>query len=372
MKVCIDIQSAITQCAGIGRYTRLLVQNLALEADSDDSLLLFYFDFKRRAVSFQIPRATHKTVRWCPGRLARFAWKSIGWPGFDAFAGKADVYHFPNFVLPPLNRGKSAVTIHDVSFLRFPEFTEDRNLRYLRSRIRDTVARADAIITGSDFSAREIEELFNVAPTRIFYVYHGISEDLAAPNPAETTAVLKAMGIDRPYILSVGTIEPRKNIPFLIEVFEKLTDFDGCLVIAGALGWKYEPILERMRTSPRSADIRYVNFVNDIQLPALYAGAQAFVFPSLYEGFGFPPLEAMACGAPVISSTKGSLAEVLGAGAALVDAFDSDQWAHEVKKTITDTERRTGLIAEGRRRAAAYTWAETARKTWTIYKELAR
>lgn len=370
MKICIDIQSTITQRAGVGRYTRLLVQHLGPMA-INDHLFLFYFDFKRRGMPFEVTNAVHKAVRWCPGRIAQLMWKTLRWPPFNYFAGDADVYHFPNFILPPLNSGKkSVVTIHDMSFLRFPEFAEKRNEKYLSTQIRNTVSRADAIITDSQFSAHEIHDLLNVNPDRIFPIHLGVAKNFNAPDKPLIHSVLTHFGIDRPYILTVGTIEPRKNITFLVEIFERITDFDGYLVIIGMPGWKYEPILNRITTSSRASDIRYLKYVDDLQLPALYAGANLFAFPSLYEGFGFPPLESMACGTPVISSAKGSLAEVLGTGAVLMDSFDPDLWTARAREVLADSEFRKKLIAAGYQQAAKYTWTETARKTWEVYRRL--
>jgi len=300
------------------------------------------------------------------------AWKRLKWPPFERFAGEADVYHFPNFILPPLKKGRSVVTIHDMSFLRYPEFAEARNLAYLRLRIADTVQRADAVITDSRFSAQEIQSLLGVAAERVTAIPLGIAESFRAPCDAVArTAVLEALGLQRPYILTVGTLEPRKNLPFLLEVFEALTDYDGALVIAGAPGWKVEPILARIKRSPRAGDVRLLNVVTDAQLPALYAGADLFACTSLYEGFGFPPLEAMSCGTPVVSSAAGSLREVLGGGGVLVDVFDVDAWVGEVRRLLSDSGHRTDLIARGREWASRYTWPETARRTCEVYRKVA-
>lgn len=360
----------MSQCAGVARYTRLLVQHLAPMADND-SLVLFYFDFSRKGIPFEAANAIHRAVRWCPGRMAQLLWKTIRWPPFNYFAGEADIYHFPNFILPPLKRRKSVVTIHDMSFIRFPEFAEDRNQRYLSARIRDTVERADAIIADSQFSAREVQDLLHVDPGRIFPIHPGVDEDLKAVGQDHIQPVLSHFGIDRPYILTVGTLEPRKNIPFLVEVFEKLMDFDGYLVIVGMPGWKYGPVLERIETSSRVTDIRYLKYVDDSELAALYTGADLFILTSLYEGFGFPPLEAMACGTPVLSSSRGSLAEVLGTGAILMDQFDSDLWANRAGKVLFDSECRKKLIADGYRQASKYSWAETAQQTREVYRRIA-
>lgn len=370
MKVCLDIQPAVTQRAGVGRYTRMLIQHLAAQNPGDEIYGL-YFDFKGRAAPMAVPAARQKAVRWCPGRIAQAAWRTLKWPPYDAFAGPADVYHFPNFVLPPLSTGKSVVTIHDMSFLRCPEFAEERNRRRLAAGIRDTAARADAIVTVSAFSAREISELLSVEPRRVFAIHLGVSEEFTPASPDDIAGARRRLGIERPYLLTVGTLEPRKNLPFLIDVFEKLADFDGDLVITGGLGWKYEPILERIRRSPRAGAIRVIGHADDALLRSLYSGAEAFLCTSFYEGFGLPPLEAMACGAPVISSTGGSLREVLGNGALLLSEFDAELWATETRRVLRDSTGRPGLVERGRRQAAKYTWEETARKTWQVYRKVA-
>jgi glycosyltransferase involved in cell wall biosynthesis len=369
MRVCIDVQSAISQLAGVGRYTKLLVQNLDSVAGGN-TFVLFYFDFLRKGTPFKVPGATHKAIRWCPGRFVQAAWKTIGWPPFDFFAGAADVYHFPNFILPPMRKGKSVVTIHDMSFVRFPQFAEEKNLRYLTAKIHDTVNRADAIITDSQFSADEIKSLLKVDPSKIFAVHPGISSDFSAPPRHQISKTLSEFNLDRPYILTVGTLEPRKNIQFLIEVFERLSGFDGYLVLAGMRGWKYEAIIERIKNSSCASRIKMLNHVDDSRLPALYAGAELFVITSLYEGFGFPPLEAMACGTPVVSSTGGSLPEVLGNGAVLVDGFDAEKWVSHIRNALTDSDTRRRLQESGCAQAAKYRWAETARKTWEVYKKV--
>ena len=370
MKVCIDIQSTIAQRAGVGRYTRQLVQHLGLSKNAEDKLSLFYFDFKRQGLPFDLRGAETYPIRFCPGRLAQAAWKIIEWPPFDYFAPAADLYHFPNFILPPLSKGKSVVTIHDMSFFRFPQFAEKQNLEYLSSRIHDTAARADAIITDSSFSAGEISELLKLPSEKIFPIHLGISENFSAPPSADVDKILSSLNIRKPYLLTVGTVEPRKNIQFLVHFFERIADFDGNLVIAGMRGWKFEPILEQIRASRRAKDIIYVDYIDDSMLPALYAGAELFLCTSLYEGFGFPPLEAMACGTPVLSSNGGSLAEVLGKGAVIMKEFDHEAWKVQAAKILSSSDLRKTLISEGKITASKYRWAETARKTWDVYRKI--
>ncbi len=364
-----DIQSAVAQTAGVGRYARMLAESMGEFAEADE-LTLFHFDFRAESEPVEAPRARVRRVGWCPGRVAQKAWNTFGWPSFDFWAGAADLFFFPNFVLPPVRKGKTAVTIHDMSYVRFPEFAEDRNRRYLEARLPRTVEQADAIITVSRFSAQEISEILKVHPARIYPVYHGISEHFKRPDAGKIASALAHFSIDRPYLLSVGTIEPRKNIPFLIKFFESLADFDGKLVVAGMPGWKYEPIIDAMRQSSRAKDILYLRYVGNIHLPALYAGTEAFLLPSFYEGFGFPPLEAMACGAPVISSARGSLPEVLGPGAVLLDEFDCDAWGAALRRVMTDTDFRRQLTQTGPEWASRFKWRNTARETWDVFRRV--
>ncbi len=311
-----------------------------------------------------------KVIHWCPGRIVQKSWKTLRWPPFNLLAGQADLYHFPNFIIPPITSGKTVVTIHDMSFLRYPQFAESRNLAWLTAGIAGTVQRADAVITDSQFSADEIVECLHVNSDKIFPIHLGLSNHITSPDHNKIDLLRRTKGLDRPYLLMVGTIEPRKNIEFLIKVFERMTTFDGYLVLAGMRGWKYESILSRIRNSNRSLDIRYLEYIKDEELPALYAGAELFLFPSLYEGFGLPPLEAMACGTPVIASFAGSLPEVLGEAALLLRDNDADLWASGAMDLISDASRRQTWIDKGLSHAAHYTWQETARKTWEIYRKV--
>ena len=370
MKICVDIQAAVTQRAGVGRYTQALVTHLGPLA-AGDQLSLFYFDFQRQGLSFAVPGARLRAVRWCPGRWAQAAWRTVRWPPFDWFAGQANLYHFPNFTIPPLGRGRKLVTIHDLSFLRFPQFAERRNLQYLSATIRRTVAAADAVLTVSRFSAAEIHDLLHVDASRIFPIYNGVAEHLRPADRGAVAALRRQYGLERPYLLTVSTLEPRKNIPFLLDVFERLAAFDGDLVITGMRGWQYEPILARLRASPLADRIRYLDYVPEEDMPRLYSGAELFLSASHYEGFGMPPVEAMACGTPVVSSTGGALPEVLGEAAVLIAGFEVERWAQAVTALLGDAERRRALAAAGRRQAAPYTWEEAARQTWAVYRQVA-
>jgi glycosyltransferase involved in cell wall biosynthesis len=225
-------------------------------------------------------------------------------------------------------------------------------------------------VTDSQYVARELEERFRVPASRLHPIPLGIGAHLRRPAADAVAAARAALKLERPYLLFVGTLEPRKNLPFLVEVFERLEGFDGELVLAGRRGWKDGPILERIRASRLAARIRRLEAVDDALLPALYAGAELFVLPSLYEGFGFTPLEAMACGTPVLAAAAGSLPEVLGDGARLLADYDAHRWAEEIRGLLRDGAQRAALRERGVRQAAKFTWAETARQTWALYRRL--
>lgn len=370
MRICIDIQPAVAQRAGVGRYTKNLVEHLG-EFAAQDEVCLFYFDFRGRGLPFPLPNTRIHPCRCLPGRLVQHAWKRFSWPPFNWFSGAADLYHFPNFTIPPLSsRARRIVTIHDMSFFRYPQFAEERNLRFLRTMIHSTASRADAIITDSRFSRMEIIECLGVDPDRVHAVHLGVSPEYRRASAETVGSLRRHLNLQRPYLLTVGTLEPRKNLEFMVSVFENLKEFDGDLVIAGMRGWKYEPILQRMRASSRAPRIRYLEYVPDEDLPALYSGAELFLSTSFYEGFGFPPLEAMACGTPVVSSAGGSLAEVLGDKAIVLSSWDVQEWVQAVDGTITDDVRRNRMSNAGPPHAMGYDWRKTASQTFTVYRRV--
>lgn len=368
MHVCLDYQPAVAQRAGIGRYTRQLARHLAPLRGADDRLRLFYLDFARRGDPPDAPGAEPAPWRLLPGALLQQLWKHADWPDFGLLAGPADLYHFTNFIVPPLRRGKAVVSIFDMSFARLPECAEERNRDYLAARIAATIRRADAIVTISRFSADEIVALHPAAAGKVHAIPLGIDAGFARPTPERIASLRRALGLERPYLLSVGTIEPRKNYPFLVKVFEALERDDLDLVVAGMPGWRCDPIFGAFRASRRARQIRYVSYVADADLPALYAGAELFVLPSLYEGFGFPPLEAMACGTPVVASNGGSLPEVLGAAAEIVADFEIDSWRSALTRLLDDSSLRRERALRGREWVRRYRWEETARATWAVYR----
>ncbi len=372
MKIAMHVQAAVTQQAGIGRYTRELATHLIDLGGDELQLRLDYFDFRGEAripASLQHHEGLHP-LRWFPGGILQKAWNHLGFPPYDWLHGSADIYHFPNFLAAPCQSGKRVVSIHDLSFMRFPQYTEPKNLRNLKRGIERTVKQADAIITISHFSAREIAMFLQVPENRIFTTHLGVAESFTKPAAEDSAKFRTRNAITKPYLLAVGTIEPRKNLPFLIKLYEQMHDYDGDLLIAGGLGWRYEPILQCIEQSTRSKQIRRIGYLPEEELPALYANADALLMPSFYEGFGLPPLEAMACETPVIASSGGSLQEVLQDGAIVHNHYEMDVWRESIYRILSNQTHRKECVRRGLAVAQQYTWAKTAAQTLDVYRNV--
>ena len=298
MKVCVDIQAGVAQRAGVGRYTKSLVEHLGPLAGGDE-LSLFYFDFKRKGDPFPVPGATPARGALVPRAVVQQAWKRLGWPPFDWLAGRADVYHFPNFVLPPLTAREGRGDDPRREF-----FAASRNHRAAQPGLPDGADRQDRarrrqVITDSQFAARRFRRLLGAPRTRSRPSLSACPTACARRPWAGLQAVRRGFGLERPYLLIVGTIEPRKNIPFLVGCLRTHEGFRRRPGARGAAAGNIEPILERMRVRPRAARIRYLDFVEERPAACPVRRRGAVHLPVLYEGFGFPPLEAMACGTPV-------------------------------------------------------------------------
>lgn len=370
MKITLDFQPGVSQFAGIGRYTRVLAGYLPSYLPSDIDLQLFYLDFRRRVKLSEEFQAKSKPYKLIPGAILQALWGLSLPPNYDLIAGKSDLYHFTNFIIPPLTKkAKTIVSVHDMSFMRHPECADKVNLRYLLSRIPKTIERADAIITLSEFSAREIVHFFPNAAGKVYPIYLGVDQSLSPRDEATVKEVRARYKLDKPYMISVGTIEPRKNYNFLIDLFEEVKE-DVDLVIVGNCGWKFEPIIEKIKNSKKAERIHLLTGLGDGDLAALYTGAELYITPSLYEGFGFPPLEAMLSGIPVISSRGGSLEEVLGDSAVIVGSYDIDEWQGAITKTLSDPVLRERLKNDGMKRAGLFKWETTAEKTAKLYMDV--
>ncbi len=289
-------------------------------------------------------------------------------PRVEDWTGPVDVVHATNFVAPPA-RAPVVVTVHDVTFVRYPELCAPDTLRYARLLAR-SIERGATIHTPSEFVAGEVRNFFAIAPERVVAIHSGIPAVVGG----DPLAGARAAGGDR-YVLALGTIEPRKNLTTLVEAFDRVaqSDRDLRLVLAGPPGWDSERVdaaIERCRARDRIVGL---GFVPDDRRRDLLAGASVFAYPSLYEGFGFPPLEAMSAGVPVVASNAGSLPEVLGGAARLVDPTDVDGLAAALTD-LTDPDPESAARAEAISRGTAqirhYRWSTTVDRLVELYRGL--
>lgn len=313
------------------------------------------------AISLRGSRQPDIAIRRAPARLMQTMWRSFGRPRIDGLVDAADVVHATNFVLPP-TKSPTVVTVHDLSFLRSDTFPGGKRLRSL---VPWSIERADVVIVPTEAIAAELRATYDLGNAPIEVVYEGVAPVFFGARPLADEALAR-MGIAQPFVLAVGTIEPRKNLKRLLAAWNTVrADLaDWTLVIAGPKGWGEE--------LPRSPGVVLVGYVGDETLPGLLAAAELFCYPSLYEGFGLPPLEAMAAGVPAIVGRYSAAPEVVGDAACLVDPLDASELAGALKDLASDVARRAALGRAGRARAAGFTWEATAAGTIAAYEKAMR
>ena len=283
-----------------------------------------------------------------------------------------DIFHASANVIPvaPLGCRKS-VMIHDLAFMRFPEQVTKKRYSYLRAMIGQSARRADVILTPSQSTANDVEELLGIAKERIRVTPLGVGPVFRPATAAQIEMARDRYGISGPYILTVGTIEPRKNLDRLVQAFASIADgVDHSLVLAGPQGWLTDSIEETIKTANVGDRIIRTGFVDDEGLVGLYSGADLVALPSLYEGFGLPVIEAMACGAPVLTSSGSSLGEVAGDAADLVDPSDVDAIAQGILTALTRDGDRQIVREKSIDRARQFTWQRTAELTLAAWQEV--
>lgn len=371
LPVTIDYNPAVSQTAGIGRLVREQVQAL-LDYDSHTPYRLF---FARPSGNVLLPQASNLSVRTTPVPVEwqlRF-WHRLHLPvPVEWLSGRFSLYHATDFVLPPtLPNARTIVTVHDLSFVRTPAAAAPSLKRFLDKVVPRSIQRATHVIADSAATKNDIIELYHCQPEKISVVLSSVSPRFQPVS--ETPAVRARYGIgDQPYLFSLGTVQPRKNYSRVVRALHSLGNSanDVHLVIAGGSGWLQDELYETIRTTGMQSRVHMIGFADDVDLPALYSGALATVVPSTYEGFGFPVLESMACGTPVITSDVSSLPEVAGEAALLVNPLDVEAIAHAIQRILTDSQLRDTLTAAGYRQAARFTPAMTAQQLVQTYQHV--
>lgn len=288
---------------------------------------------------------------------------------------RVHLLHEPHYILPPAVRCRSVVTIHDCIHLMFPQYLPGRLARlYSRASMWSAAHQADRVLTVSEASKRDILRFFDIAPERVQVIYNAIDQRfLGPPDEERIDLVRQRYQLDHPFVLYVGNIKPHKNLERLVDAFgrARATGLDDLrLVIIGDEISKYPPLRQAVHRHRLDKYVRFLGFQSFETLAAVYRLARAFAFPSLYEGFGLPPLEAMACGTPVVTSNVSSLPEVAGGAALLVDPYDPDSIAAGLVRAVSDEETRAALIAKGRARARDFSWTESVDAVHRIYMDV--
>jgi len=277
------------------------------------------------------------------------------------------------YIAPPFGRTPVVNTVHDLAVLRLPHLFRKREVWRQRLLLARAVRRAAKVLTGSEYCKDDIVRAFGVRPARVVVTPYGVDDRFRRVEGAERDAVLRQYGIQPPYLLFVGNIQPRKNLLGLLDAFGLLKERERIphrLVVVGRKAWLYADVFARVRELDLETQVHFTGSVPDADLPALYSGADALVYPSLGEGFGLPPLEAMRCGTPVVVSNRPALPEILGDAAIMVDPAQPADIARGTLAVLRDAGVRGGLVARGLERARRYRWEETARRTLAVFEEV--
>lgn len=373
MNVWLDGSPLYSNGSGIYRYTVKLYEHLSKFGVHVRFLQNPIFLRKPVPVS-DWPKSTMRN-RYYPYRVIRRFFKPNGLYQFpvDLFAGNpVDIVHGTNFVHFPVRKAKSVVTIHDLAFMRFPEVTSDEIYRHHMAWVPYSAQRCDRIIADSLQTKRDIVELLDVPEEKINVVYLAADDQFGPMDPREARAVTDRHGLPETYFLAVGTVEPRKNLITLLRAYRKLL-VDGLteprLVIVGPKGWKYNPIMEFIKEHDLEERVIFTGFVPDDDLPAIYNRARALVYPSVYEGFGLPLVEAMKCGIPVVASNLTSIPEIVGDAGLLFSPTDVARLASLMKDVWTDPGLHAKYAALALERAKAFSWEATAEQTLAVYRK---
>ncbi len=369
MRVAFDGTTLRPGRTGVGYYTEHLLQHLAAEGPDDDIIVL-----SNRPVETTRPLPSHVRVVTSGWRLPRIVWMQSQAPRLLERL-QPDVVHFTNGIVPMASPVPVVVTIHDMSLTLYPGYHPPRRVLLNRPLVNLAARRADAIITVSESSKRDIVRSYGLSPQRVHVVHEAAApafrpiHDLGA-----LTRVRRQYGLADRFILYVGTIEPRKNLPKLIEAFARRRrrgDLTHQLVCVGPYGWlsrDIEALLDRLQVNDSVLFTGYVPFHD---LAAFYNLAEMFVFPSIYEGFGLPVIEAMACGTPVITGHVAALDEVAGGAVEHVEALEVEAIGDALVRLAQDRDRRQALTRAGLQRAQFFSWARAARETAIVYRHAA-
>jgi glycosyltransferase involved in cell wall biosynthesis len=360
MRIGIDARLHAYRGGGIAEYTRQLLQAIA-PLDSSNDYFILHAHRDRDTLTFAPNFRRVDTYTPPHHRIERIAL------GAEVTRLGLDVLHSPDFIPPLFGARRRVITVHDLNFLMFPTFQTPESLRYYAGQIADAVRQADVVLAVSEATKRDLLERLKLPIKNLLVQYEGVNSAFRPLDPEFVNAAKVRLGLPTTYLLFVGTIEPRKNIPRLLTDYATLLPDAPPLILVGQRGWLDEPIFQKAAELHLEPHLKWMENVMFTDLPAVYNGAAALVLPSFYEGFGLPPLEAMACGIPVIVSDRGSLPEIVGDAGAIVALDDPDALIAALHRALTDDSWRQNSIRKGLSRAALFTWKHTAEVALSAY-----
>jgi glycosyltransferase involved in cell wall biosynthesis len=365
LRVAVDLTSLLTAQTGVGVFAIETTRRLA--SRDDLALTAFAVTWRGRGrLSSAVPPNVAVVDRPMAARALRALWKRADHPRIDLWIGRHDVVWGPNYVVPP-TRAAALVAVHDLTTVHFPRLATADTLAYPRL-IQRALDRGAWVQTPSSFVRNEVIDHFRVDPDRVVTIPLGVRPVA----PGDASAGRRLVGCDR-YVLAVGTVEPRKDLPTLVRAFGLVgdDDLDVRLVLAGQDGWGAEALDHAIRGSRHRERIVRLGWVSDHDREALLRGASVYAYPSIYEGFGLPPLEAMSADVPVVATETGSLPEVVGSGADLVPVGDAQALAAGLARLLDDDEHRRALVARGREAVARLSWDTTAERCADLLRRVA-
>ncbi len=365
MRVALDCRTVTAPKTGDRTYALNLSRALA---ELDERFELFLYTWERTHLT-EMDRPNVRGIL-LPAQ-PRWAWTPYVFPR-DLRRRQIDLAHV-QYLIPPFAPCPVITTVHDVAFRRFPHLFPLKHRLLLNALIPPSVQSAAAVITGSEATKRDLLEFYGLPEKKVVVTPYAADPIYQPMDPQEARrAVRRRLGIPGPYLLSVGVLQPRKNLPRLVRAYSRIAArFPHRLVLVGREGWAPDELRAAVAAAPAGREPIFTGYVADADLPALYAGADLFVYPSLYEGFGLPPLEAMACGAPVVTSNTSSLPEVVGDAGVLVDPHDEAALSRTLEALLSDPDRRARLASSGLERSREFSWERCARQTLDVYRSFA-
>ena len=371
MRIGLDAIPLVAAKTGIGHYTDALASSLARLHSDHQYVLLSPFDF-----AFHSGNGTPANLSkmFFPVRSVFRKWWLAGLPAMLRIS-PLDVFHGTNYCIPVFSNCPTVVTIHDLSLFTQAHTHEDENVKRGKRRMPLMARRATKIIVPSEFTKRETIQYLGIREDKIQVIFEAARDNLKPLAAAECQPTLEKYQLRQPYLLYVGTIEPRKNLLTLIRAYDELlrtTTHRPQLALCGGKGWLFDEVFKLVEELKLTDQVRFTGYVADEDLPALYSAAEAFVYPSLYEGFGLPPLEAMACGTATITSNVSSLPEVVGQAGLTHDPNDWQTLTAHIAKLLGDPTAREHFRRAGIAQAARFSWDRAARETQSVYDEVSR